>query len=206
MHMARKWGYDYALTIATVVILLAIGAISLYSIGYYHQATQQDAGWIGSQKQTAYLEMMNRFAFPVLVLLIIALGMCIPKRVVPREALNRISAVILGATVFLYAGQSIAWGLGFLLFTAIGIQAISLALTLLKRGRLVYEKEGYLVQLGSALLHMGTIILILDIALLRQHALHISIFWIATILVLIGMFLSFYGRTDPRRWLSAIKS
>jgi hypothetical protein len=70
----------------------------------------------------------------------------------------------------------------------------------------VYEKEGYLVQLGSAMLHLGVIILIFDIAMLRGHAQHISIFWVATILVLVGMFLSFYGRTDPRNWLSAIKS
>jgi hypothetical protein len=150
--------------------------------------------------------MMNKISFPAVALLIIALGMCIPKRVVPREALNRISAVILGATILLYAARDISWGLGFLLIMAIGVQIISLVLTLLKRGRLVYEKEGHLVQLGSALLHLGIVILILDIALLREHVLHIRIFWISTILVLVGMFLSFYGRTDPRKWLSTINS
>lgn len=203
--MGRK-SYDYLLVIATVIILLTIGAISLYSIGYYHQATLEDPQWTGSAKHISYLEMINKISFPAVVLLIVALGMCIPKRVVPREALNRISAIILGATVLLYAVRDISWALGFLLITAIGIQSASLALTLLKRGRLVYEKEGYLVQLGSALLHLGVLILILDIALLREHALHISIFWISTILVLLGMFFSFYGRTDLSRWLSAIKS
>jgi hypothetical protein len=203
--MGRK-SYDYMLVIATVIILLAIGVISLYSIGYYHQATLEDPQWAGSSKHVSYLEMMNKISFPAVLLLIVALGMCIPKRVVPREALNRISAIILGATVLLYALRDISWALGFLLIMAIGIQSASLALTLLKRGRLVYEKEGYLVQLGSALLHLGVLILILDIALLRAHALHISIFWIATILVLLGMFFSFYGRTDLSRWLSAIKS
>jgi hypothetical protein len=203
--MGRK-SYDYLLVIMTVIILLAIGVISLYSIGYYHQATLEDPQWTGSSKHVSYLEMMNKISFPAVLLLIVALGMCIPKRVVPREALNRISAFILGATVLLYAVRDISWALGFLLITAIGIQSASLTLTLLKRGRLVYEKEGYLVQLGSALLHLGVLILILDIALLREHALHISIFWIATILVLLGMFFSFYGRTDLSRWLSAIKS
>lgn len=201
-----KRGYDFTLVIVTVIILIAIGVISLYSIGYYHQATNEDPAWSASPKFASYLEMINRMAFPAVVALLITLGLCIPKRVVPREALKRITAVILGITIFLYAARDITWGLSFLLITAIGVQTASLALTLLKRGRLVYEKEGYLVQLGSALLHLGVIILIFDIAMLREHARHISIFWISTILILLGMFLSFYGRTDPRSWLTAIKS
>jgi hypothetical protein len=204
--MGKKFGYDYTLIIATVVILLAIGVISLYGIGYYHQATEEDPQWTGGEKHAEYLEIMNKYTFPSVVALLVVLGLCIPKRVVPRDVLKRISGLLVGVTLLLYIIRDITWGLGFLLIMAIVVQTASLALTLLKRGRLVYEKEGYLVQLGSALLHLGVIILIFDIAMLRSHAQHINIFWVSTILVLLGMFLSFYGRTDPRNWLSAIKS
>ena len=203
--MGKKWGYDYTLIIATVIILLAIGLVSLYSIGYYHDAVQDDPGWSGTPKFASYLEMMNTLAFPLVAALLIILGLCIPKRVVPRRELKRISAFILGVTVLLYALRNISWGLAFLLIIAIGIQTGSLLLTIMKRGHLVYEKEGYLVQLGSAMLHLGVIVLIFDIALLRAHALHISIFWVSTIFLLLGMFFSFYGRTDLKGLLTAIK-
>jgi hypothetical protein len=203
--MAKKWGYDYTLIIATVTILLAIGLVSLYSIGYYHDAAQEDPGWSGTPKFAGYLETMNTLSFPLVVALLIALGLCIPKRVVPRQGLKRISALILGATVLVYVLRGISAGLGLLLIIAIAVQTGSLALTIAKRGRLVYEKEGYLVQLGSAMLHLGVIVLIFDIALLRAHALHITIFWVSTTLLLLGMFFSFYGRTDLSRLLTAIK-
>jgi hypothetical protein len=203
--MGKKRGYDYTLVIATVVILLAIGVISLYSIGYYHDAANEDPGWSGSQEFASYLEMMNTLASPMVVALLIVLGLCIPKRVVPRRELKRISAFILGATALVYVLRGISAGLGLLLIIAIAVQAASLSLTIMKRGRLVYEKEGYLVQLGSAMLHLGVIVLIFDIAVLREHALHISIFWVSTILLLLGMFFSFYGRTDLSGWLTAIK-
>ena len=203
--MARKWGYDYTLIVATVVILLAIGLVSLYSIGYYHDQAQEDPGWSAGPNFASYLDMMNTLSFPLVVALLIALGLCIPKRVVPRSELNRISALILGATVIVYALRDIKAGLGLLLIIAIIVQITSLGLTIAKRGRLVYEKEGYLVQLGSAMLHLGVIVLIFDIALLRAHALHITIFWVSTILLLLGMFFSFYGRTDLSRLLTAIK-
>lgn len=204
--MAKKFGYDYTLIIATVAILLAIGIISLYGIGYYHNAGEEDPSWTQGPKHTEYLEMMNKYTSPTVVALLIVLGLCIPKRVVPRDVLKRISWALMGVTALLYIVRGIMWGLGFILVLAIVVQAASLVLTLLKRGSLVYEKEGYLVQLGSAMLHMGVIILIFDVALLRHHAQHISIFWVATILVTLGMFLSFYGRTDLRKWLPAIKS
>ena len=204
--MGKRRGYDYTLIIATVVTLLAIGVISLYGIGYYHNAGEEDPQWTQGQKHAEYLEMMNKYTFPSVAALLIVLGLCIPKRVVPRDVLKLISGLLVGVTLLLCIVRDITWGLGFLLLLAIVLQTASLALTLLKRGRLVYEKEGYLVQLGSALLHLGVIILIFDVALLRGHAQHISIFWVSTILVLVGMFLSFYGRTDLRSWLFAIKS
>ena len=203
--MGKKWGYDYTLVVATVIVLLAIGLVSLYSIGYYHDAVQQDPGWSAGPSFASYLEMMNTLSFPLVVALLIALGLCIPKRVVPRSELKIISAFILGATVVVYAMRGIQAGLGLLLIIAIAVQTASLALTVLKRGRLMYEKEGYLVQLGSALLHLGVIVLLFDIAVLRGHEQHISIFWVSTILLLLGMFFSFYGRTDLTRLLTAIK-
>ncbi len=161
---------------------------------YYYLVFLENPQWTRSPEYTSYPELMNRIAFPAVAALLIIVGLCIPKRVVPRNALARISAIILGFTIMLYVAKGIVWGLGFLLITAIGIQAVSLALTLLKRGRLIYEKEGFLVQLGSALLHLGIIVLIFNLALLKGHLLHIRIFWVSTALLLIGMLLSFYGK------------
>lgn len=192
--MGDTRSYDYTLIIATVLILLIIGAISLYSIGYYHLASRGDPQWAEGPGHGLYLDMMNRLVFPAVAMLLIVIGLCIPKRVVPRKAIKQVSIIILGITILLYAIHGMSWGLGFLLIVTIGVQSWSLILTLLKRGRLVYEKEGYLVQLGSALLHLGVIILIFDIAILKGHTLHIPIFWISTALVLIGMCLSFYGK------------
>jgi cytochrome c biogenesis protein ResB len=82
--------------------------------------------------------------------------------------------------------------LGFILLVITGIQGIVLILTFNKNRVIRFEKEGYLVRLGSSMLHLGIVILIFNFVILIDSEFHILIFWIGTLFVTSGNIFSFY--------------
>jgi hypothetical protein len=183
--------YDYYLIILTTLILFAIGAVSLYGIAYYNYLAV-DSQWTKTVRYSQYIDEMDSYLYPFLVLLLISLGLCIPKRLFEQDILIKFSATILGITVILTVLSDIEKGLGFILAVMTAVQAIVLIMTIKKSKSIRFEKEGYIVRIGSSLLHLGFVIIILNFVSLREGSFHLLIFWIGVVLITVGNVFSFY--------------
>ncbi|MDO9518442.1 MAG: hypothetical protein Q7J10_10420, partial [Methanosarcinaceae archaeon] len=148
--------------------------------------------WQSTIQYPEYISMMNMYVYPFVLVLLLSLGLCIPKRIVPRTELIKATAVILLLTLIASIVGGIGLGMSFILIMSIAVQAVVLIMTIMKSGSLTFEREGYLIQIGSSLLHLGTILFIFDFASMRDSVYHIPIFWVVTLLIGIGTFMSFY--------------
>ena len=183
--------YDYYLIILTTLILLAIGSVCVYGITYYNYLAATP-GWTGTIGYLRFIDDMNSYLYPFLVLLLISLGLCIPKRLFEQEILVKISILALGVTVILTFLMGMETAMGFILLVITGIQVIVLILTFNKNQAIRFEKEVHLVRLGSSMLHLGIVILIFNFVTLRESQFHILIFWTGTLFVTTGNIFSFY--------------
>ncbi len=184
-----KQKYDYYLIILTALILFAIGLVCVYGISYYNYSAAQ---FTNTALYAQYIDSMNSYLYPFLVLLLISLGLCIPKRLFGQSILIKLSAVGLVLTIVLTFLAGLTTGLGFILALMTVVQSIVLLMTLNKNKSLRFEKEGYIIRLGSSLLHLGVVILIFNFVSLRENPFHIPIFWAGTLLITFGNILSFY--------------
>ncbi len=187
----QRQKYDYYLIIATALILFAVGIVCVYGISDYNYLASPD--WTNTIQYTNYIDDMNSYLYPFLVLLLITLGLCIPKRLFETYFLIKFSAMVLGATLVLTYLYGIETGLGFILAIMTGVQSIVLVLTLRKSKIIRYEKEGYVSRVGSSLLHLGVVVLIFDFVSLQDSSFHIAIFWLGTVFVIAGSIFSFYA-------------
>ena len=183
--------YDYYLIIITTLILFGIGAVSLYGITYYNFLAV-NADWTKTVQYSQYIDEMNSYIYPFLVLLLISLGLCIPKRLFEQDTMIKTSALILGITIILTIHSGLETGLGFILVVMTIVQSIVLILTIKKSRTIRFEKEGYVVRLGSSLLHLGIVILIFNFVNLQDSPYHLLIFWSGTVLITSGNIFSFY--------------
>jgi hypothetical protein len=184
--------YNFYMMVVTSVVLTAIGLVCLYGIGYYTVTTESLPKWLETPLYGQYIDSMNLYIYPFVVLLLVVLGLCIPKRIVPRQALLTSGAGILVMTIMLALIINIEASLGFLLGISILIQTAVMVLTIIKWGGLTFEREGYFIQLGSTMLHLGFVIFVFDFVIMRTSGLHLPVFWVASILITIGTVLSFY--------------
>ncbi len=191
MTMKHKT-YDFYLMVFTVAVLAIIGLVCLYGIGYYTYTNETMPDWTETALYGQYIDSMNQLIYPFVVLLLVALGLCIPKRIVPRQSLLVSGIGILAFTLLIALVTDTGTSLAFLLAISIVVQAAVMVLTMLGRGGLTYEREGYFVQTGSSMLHLGTVIFVFDFVSMRSSELHIPVFWVATILITVGTVLSFY--------------
>jgi len=191
MRMKHKT-YDFYLMILTAAVLAIIGLVCLYGIGYYTYTNGTMPGWTKTALYGQYIDSMNQLIYPFVVLLLVALGLCIPKRIVPRQSLLVSGIGILTITLLIALMTEIGTSLAFLLAISIVVQAAVMVLTILGRGGLTYEREGYFVQTGSSMLHLGTVIFVFDFVSMRTSELHLGVFWVATALITVGTVLSFY--------------
>jgi hypothetical protein len=189
--MRKLKNYDYYLIILTALVLFAIGAVCVYAIAYYNYFAA-DPQWTQTTQYKVYIEDMNSYLSPLLVLLIVCLGLCIPKRLFEQDTLIKFGAAVLGITIVLISLSGFEKGLGFILAVMIIVQGLVVILTIRKSKSVRFEKEGYTVMLGSALLHIGLVILIFNFLAMKESPLHISIFWIGTLLFTAGNVFSFY--------------
>lgn len=184
--------YDYYLIIVTTIILSLIGVVSLYGITYYNYLAV-DPQWTKTVQYSQYIDEMNSYLYPLLVLLLISLGLCIPKRLFDQDFLLKFSVLLLGITIILTIFIGIEKGLGFLLAVMAIVQAVVLILTIAKNKSIRFEKEGYSGKIGSTLLHSGFVIIILNFVSFRDSQFHLLIFWIGVLLITIGNIFSFYN-------------
>lgn len=173
------------------MILFGIGAVSLYGISYYNYLAV-DSQWTQTAQYSRYIDEMNSYIYPFLVLLLISLGLCIPKRLFEQNILIKFSMIILGITVMLTIFSDIGIGLGFVLSLMTIIQVIVLIMTIKKNKSIRFEREGYITRIGSSLLHLGSVIIILNFVSFRESPFHLLIFWFGVILVTSGNLFSFY--------------
>lgn len=183
--------YDYYLIVLTTLILFAIGIVCVYGITYYNYLAVTP-GWTDTIGYLRFIDDMNSYLYPFLVLLLISLGLCIPKRLFEQDILIKISGLVLVVTVILTFLLGMEKAMGFILAVIAGIQGIVLIMTFNKNRAIRFEKEGYLVRMGSSMLHLGIVILIFNFVTLRESQFHILIFWIGTIFVTAGNIFSFY--------------
>ena len=183
--------YGYYLILLTTVILFAIGIVCVYGITYYNYLATVP-GWTETTGYLQFINDMNAYLYPFLVLLLISLGLCIPKRLFEQDILIKISLLALALTVILTYSMGMETAMGFILAVIIGLQGIVLILTFKKSRVVRFEKEGYIVRMGSSMLHFGVVMLIFNFVTLRENQLHILIFWAGTLFVTAGNLFSFY--------------
>ncbi|MCL6472008.1 MAG: hypothetical protein K6T91_04270 [Firmicutes bacterium] len=194
LKIEKPGTYDYILAIATIVILVVLSAIFIYGTVESWINSIKDPGWNTGWLYVDYLKRMNSYAYPFAVALVILLCMCIPKRFVPRGYLLQFSLILLAIDAAVGIQWGLVVGLGFLLFISAVVQTATAIMVVIKSGSLVFERDGVIAQLGSALLHLGFVIFGFDLVAIRDPQAHLNVFWFSTVLVILGLVLSFYSR------------
>ena len=188
--MKRKSSYDFYLILATALVLFAISAISIYGMFYFKFAQIQQ---MTPAIKFSYMNRMNSFVTPFIIILILLLGICVPKRLLPTAWLNRVTVLLVAGTVLTAFLADIKTSLVLILGASLFLQVIVLILALAGSKNLNFHKKGYWVRLGSSLIHLGFILLVLDLLLYEQKILHLFLFWITTGASVAGMLFCFYA-------------
>lgn len=192
-------GWDFALMVATLVLLAALGVQSIIGTGYSWWAERTIADWekVG---YVGYVAVMNAIAAPLVVALVVVLGLCVPRRILTRRRLLGVSVglVVAGLVGWLTTGSP-ATGLGVYLVLASLLQAAVVVMTLMGARSVTYLTEGRLVKTGSGLLHMGFLVFALVVVSLSQSPLMLPVFALSALLVVAGTSLSFYAGAFTRR-------
>ena len=188
--------FEKKLTLAAVVTLLALGVVSLYGIVDYAIKTRSEPNFIYSEGYLSFMHKMDKIAFPFAVLFILILAACIPKRLLPERLLLRLMGTMLFFAM-LISIHDYRLSLGLVLVFAAALQAAVLILTLSGR-ELNFLSTGYKKRVGSALMHLGIVVIALSIVQPSWVLLNpLTVFWGATLAVGAGMLLLFYtGRGE----------
>ncbi len=186
----KRASYDFYLILATVAVLFAISAICIYGMFFFKFAQVHE---MAPAVKAAYMMGMNRIMAPFLILLLLLLGVCVPKRLLPTQWLNRFAVLIGFAAMGVSLWQGVVAGLLVILVASLFLQAAVLVLALIGSEALHFEKKGYWVRVGSSLIHLGLILFVLDLFLFRYQTLHLILFWVTTIATVAGLLASFYA-------------
>lgn len=190
--MKKTASYDFYLVLATTAVLFVISLICIYGMFYFKLAQIQQ---MAPAIKLAYMQRMNTIVSPFLVALILLLGICVPKRLLPTRWLNRVAVLLIVLVTVVSLFHTVKAGLLVMLVAALCLQAVVLFLAIAGSDRLSFEKKGYWVRVGSSLIHLGLILFILDLFLFQQQGLHLLLFWVTTIATVFGMLFSFYAET-----------
>jgi len=195
---AHRRGWDFGLTIVTVVLLASLGVQSFLGTLYVWWAERNLQGW-EQWGYDGFVAIMNALAAPQLIALVVVMGLCVPKRLFSRRALVVVSALmVVGGLAAFVVTRSLATGLTVYLALAGLIQLAVVVLTALGARGPSYLTEGRLTKLGSGLLHLGFIVFGIVVAALQRSELLIPVFWVSTVLMVGGTAMSFYA--DRLAW------
>jgi xanthosine utilization system XapX-like protein len=190
-----RLSYDYYLVVATAAVLAAISVICVYGMFYFKFAELQH---MPAAAKNLYMNRMNQAVSPFIIALIMLLGICVPKRLLPVKWLNRFALallVVIGAVAFSFG---VITALQVNLVITLALQCIVLGMALVGNEQLHFEKKGYWVRVGSSCMHLGLILFILDLFFYRHHNLHIVLFWVTTVACVVGMLGCFYSESIVR--------
>jgi hypothetical protein len=188
----KKIDWDYWLTALTTLVLLGIGLLCIFGM-FYYKAESARPGW----NVIGYQIMMNRLASPLVIALCLLLVVCVPKRMLPGMWLAVSAALLLVATLVMWWLWGIMLALILILLASLGFQLVAFGLLLAGR-RMRFRKSGFLMQLGSLLIHAGFILFIMDFAMLHQTEWHLAAFWASTAGITLGCILSFWAPAAVR--------
>jgi len=190
-----KGSFDYYLILATVVVLFVISVICIFGMFYFKLASVHQ---LPPAEKMLYLNRMNTVVSPFIIALILLLGVCVPKRLLPARGVGwfGVTLAVIGAAVS--AWQGVRVGLAVVLAASLFLQLIVLAMALAGSERLHFEKSGYWVRLGSSLIHLGLILFVLDLLLYKHLSIHLFLFWVTTGTSVLGMLFCFYSQSAAR--------
>lgn len=200
----RQRTWDFALTVITVVLLGGLGFQSFLGTLYTWYAQRTIPDWEATG-YAGFVDTMNAIAAPQVILLVIVMGLCVPKRLFDRVTLLGVSAAMLLAGLVTGAIMgSLATGLTVYLALAALIQVAVVAMTAAGAKRPSYLTEGRLTRLGSGLLHLGFIVFAIVVVALQSSPFMQPVFWTSAVLVTLGTAMSFYAdRLAFRREITA---
>ena len=188
----KKVSYDFYLILATAVVLAIISAICIYGMFYFKHAQIQE---MQSLVKARYMNTMNQVVSPFIICLILLIGICVPKRILPAHVLNWFTLaliIVLGIATFFFG---IINALKINLIVALVVQFAVLCLAIIGNQQLHFEKKGYWVKVGSSAMHLGVILFILDLFYYKNQSLHLALFWVTTVATVIGMIGCFYSES-----------
>lgn len=189
--MKKKGSLDFYLVLATVAVLFVISSICIYGMFYFKLAQIQQLAPVA---KLDYMNRMNSVIAPFIITLILLLGICVPKRILPALWLNRfaVALAVIAGGVSLWLG--VKTGLVVVLAASLMLQLIVLALAVGGSQLLYFEKSGYWLRLGSSLMHLGIILFVLDLFFHQYQLLHLILFWVTTGAMVLGMIFCFYAQ------------
>lgn len=201
--LVRHKNWDFALTVITVALLGTLGVQSFIGTLYIWWATTAIPGF----EITGYgdfVSWMNAIAAPQVIMLVIVMGLCVPKRLFDRTALVVVSGAMLAVGLAAWVlTASFQTGLAVYLALAALIQAGVVVLTVAGARGPSYLTEGRLVKTGSGLLHLGFIAFAIVVVALQRSAFMLPAFWIATAFTMLGTVMAFYA--DRLAWRKSIR-
>jgi len=188
--MKPQRSYDFYLILATAAVLFIISFICIYGMFSFKLAQVHQ---MPPAIKADFMERMNTLISPFIIILIILLGICVPKRLLSVVWLNRVAVLLAAAAILISYFYGVVNGLLFILAFSALLQCVVLALAISGSTYLHFEKKGYWVRLGSSLIHLGLIMFVLDLFFFQYQALHLILFWITTAAMTTGMICSFYA-------------
>lgn len=191
----RTASLDYYLILATAGVLFALSVICVYGMFYFKFAALQQ---LPAQEKIAYMNTMNAVTVPFIIALILILGICVPKRLLPTRWLNIVTVALVAACAAVSFWQEVKTGLIVVLSASLLLQLVVLGLALAGSKHLRFEKSGYWVRVGSSLIHLGFILFVLDLLLYKQRTFHLFLFWVTTGSSVLGMLFCFYSDSVAR--------
>lgn len=193
--MTQKSAHDLRLIVATAVVLFLMALICIGAMFYFKLAQVQ---LLPGPQKMGYLEAMNAVIAPFAIALVVLLGLCVPRRLLPSRWLAGYAAALIALAGVVTVACDVTAALACVLVLSAGLQAVVLGMTLAGSTRVHFEKTGYWVGIGSCLLHLGLILFVLDIFFHRIPPLHLGLFWATTVSTTLGMLLCFYADTVRR--------
>lgn len=193
--MKSRSPYDFYLILATTLVLFVISVICIYGMFHFKFAQIHETP---AAVKIEHMNSMNAAVSPFIIGLILLLGICVPKRLLPTHWLNRFSLILFALVVVAGFFLGMQWGLKLVLVTSLVLQVAVLGMALADSKRLHFERRGYWLRVGSSLVHLGLILFLLDLFFHRRPTLHLTLFWISTVATVLGMFFCFYSKAMVR--------
>lgn len=190
----RQRTWDLWLTIATVAILASLGVQSFLGTFWVFFAEKTIPGWEQGPGYAGYVSVMNSIAAPQIVVLVVLMGLCVPKRLFSRRVLMAVSSAMVAAGVV--AGlvwNSLSLGLAVYLALACAIQVAVVVMTIAGVRGPSYLTQGRLTKTGSGLLHLGFIVFGIVIVALQHSSMLLPAFAVSALLITMGTALAFWA-------------